>query len=145
MQSNINEGRFWVVHFSIFFLCLVGGAVFQWVDGVWQTSPWIGTLADITGASFGCAFAAASIVEVSMVIYNRFFKPVWEEQRREEGRKEGRQEGRKEGRQEGLREAREEMRAWWERRTAAEARGESFDEPPPFLSNGKEAGVGGEE
>ena len=126
MQPNINEGRFWVVHFSIFFLCMSGGVILQWVGGAWLTDSWIGTLADVTGASFGCAFTVASIVAVSMVIYNRFFKPVWEEQRREEGRREGRKE------------VREETRAWWERKLAAEAKGESFDEPPPFLEDAEE-------
>ena len=58
---------------------------------------------------------------------------------RQEGRLEGRQEGRLEGRQDGLREGRQEGRlaeraewdAWLERMAAAQAAGESFDEPPP--------------
>ena len=110
MQPNIDEGRFWVVHFGVFFLCMLGGVIYQWVTGAWAAGTWIGTLADTTGASFGCAFSVASVVEVNMVIYNRFFKPVWEEQRREEGRKRGREEGREEGLEEGREEGREQER-----------------------------------
>jgi flagellar biosynthesis/type III secretory pathway protein FliH len=59
---------------------------------------------------------------------------------RQQGRQEGIQEGRQEGRQEGLQEGRAEIskqvREWDERRKAAEARGESFDEPLPIDAEG---------
>ncbi len=58
---------------------------------------------------------------------------------RQDGLREGRQDGLREGRQEGLREGRlaeravrdAEWDAWLERMAAAQAAGESFDEPPP--------------
>ena len=57
------------------------------------------------------------------------------EEGREQGIEQGREEGREQGREEGLKEGMEQMRsqwqAWNERRLAAEARGEPFDEPPP--------------
>ncbi len=81
---------------------------------------------------------------------NKFVTPLIEKRRAEgrvegraegrvEGRAEGRVEGRVEGRAEGRVEGRAEMRAemleavrqWNERRLAAEANGEPFDEPLP--------------
>ena len=57
------------------------------------------------------------------------------EEGREQGIEQGREEGREQGREEGLKEGMEQMRsqwqAWNERRLAAEANGEPFDEPPP--------------
>ncbi len=57
---------------------------------------------------------------------NKFVTPLIEK-RRAEGRVEGRVEGRAEGRTEML----EAVRQWNERRLAAEAKGEPFDEPLP--------------
>ena len=54
---------------------------------------------------------------------------------RVEGRVEGLAEGRAEGHAEGEAQARAAWEAWNERRLAAEAGGESFDEPPPGTSN----------
>ena len=48
-----------------------------------------------------------------------------------EGRQDGLREGRQEGRQEGRLAERAEWDAWLERMAAAQAAGESFDEPPP--------------
>ena len=87
------------------------------------------------------------------------------ERGRQEGREEGRQEGRKEGRQEGIEQGIErgieqgmaqgmaqgreqvlEFRVrtleWYARQQRALARGEPFDEPPPFIgsANGKDPG-----
>ena len=45
--------------------------------------------------------------------------------------REGRQDGLREGRQEGRLAERAEWDAWLERMAAAQAAGESFDEPPP--------------
>ena len=80
----------------------------------------------------------------------RWVKPIGEKRRaeaREKGREEGRTEGRKEGREEGRTEGREEGRTegreegrteayrqweeWLQRKTEAESRGLSFNEPPP--------------
>ena len=49
---------------------------------------------------------------------------------------EGRQQGRQEGLQEGRAEISKQVREWDERRKAAEARGEPFDEPLPIEAEG---------
>ena len=54
-----------------------------------------------------------------------------------EGRAEGIVEGRVKGAAEGRAELVAEVVAWNERRLAAEARGESFDEPPPGVDDGQ--------
>ena len=56
----------------------------------------------------------------------------------EEGRTEGRTEGREEGRAEGREEANIAWRVWNQRRLAAEAVGQTFDEPAPDFDNGAE-------
>ena len=56
---------------------------------------------------------------------------------RAEGRTEGRAEGRTEGRAEGEAQTQAAWEAWNERRIAAEASGEPFDEPPPGTSQSK--------
>ena len=56
-------------------------------------------------------------------------------QGRAEGVAEGRAEGRAEGEARGRAELVAEVVAWNERRLAAEARGESFDEPPPGVDS----------
>ncbi len=61
---------------------------------------------------------------------NKFVTPLIEK-RRAEGRVEGRAEGRVEGRAEMRAEMLEAVRQWNERRLAAEAKGEPFDEPLP--------------
>ena len=53
------------------------------------------------------------------------------ERRRAEGRVEGRTEGRTEGRVEGRTEMYAKWEAWNRRRSAAEEKGDPFDEPPP--------------
>ena len=67
----------------------------------------------------------------------------------EEGIERGRQEGREEGREEGRQEGREQILEfrvrtleWYARQQRALARGEPFDEPPPFIgsANGKDPG-----
>ena len=50
---------------------------------------------------------------------------------REEGRTEGREEGRTEGREEGRTEAYRQWEEWLQRKTEAESKGLTFDEPPP--------------
>ncbi len=65
----------------------------------------------------------------------------WLEKRRRQARAEGIAEGIAEGRVRGAAEGRAELVAevvaWNERRLAAEARGESFDEPPPGVDDGQ--------
>ena len=62
-----------------------------------------------------------------------------QEKRIEAAKSEGKAEGKVEGKVEGKAEVYREIAAWDSRRKAAEARGESFDEPPPGLAqNGSE-------
>ena len=61
----------------------------------------------------------------------------WLEKRRRQARAEGIAEGRVKGAAEGRAELVAEVVAWNERRLAAEARGESFDEPPPGIDDGQ--------
>ena len=65
----------------------------------------------------------------------------------ERGREEGRQEGIEQGRREGMAQGREQIQEfkmrtmeWYARQQQALAKGESFDEPPPFIgsANGKD-------
>ena len=53
------------------------------------------------------------------------------ERLRKEGREQGLEQGREQGLEQGIEQERAEWRAWFERREAALARGESFAEPPP--------------
>ena len=108
----------------------------------------LGPSADAMGFSAGGAYALTEIGRNAMVIAHSVQK--WLEDRRrkrfEDARAKGRAEGREEGREEalaegeatGLKKGREEERMLWRewnaRREDAEARGESFSEPPP---NGK--------
>ena len=59
----------------------------------------------------------------------------WLEKRRRQARAEGIAEGRVKGAAEGRAELVAEVVAWNELRLAAEARGESFDEPPPGVDD----------
>ena len=67
-------------------------------------------------------------------ITKKWLNPL-KEQLREEGREQGREQGRQEGREEGREQAAVKINAQWrdwiERRDAAAAKGEPFDEPPP--------------
>ena len=85
---------------------------------------------------------------------NKFVEPLrrqlWQEgfdQGREEGLEQGIKQGREAGIRMGREEAREKVQAfkirnleWYARQQAALAKGEPFDEPPPFIEspNGKE-------
>ena len=77
----------------------------------------------------------------------KYLEPLKERQRAEwraegieAGREEGLEAGREEGREEGRAELIAEMKDWDSRRRESEARGESFDEPPPYLQNGAPKG-----
>ena len=94
-----------------------------------------------------------TVMVIAHYLRKKLIEPLDERRRREaeerlraarekglnEGRAEGRAEGRTEGRAEGEAQARAEWVAWNQRRLAAEASGEPFDEPPPGISpNGSE-------
>jgi predicted transposase YdaD len=55
----------------------------------------VGTVSDISGASFAFAIVTLSIGRVTMFA-TRIFRDKWKDEGREEGRQEGRQEGREE-------------------------------------------------
>ena len=100
----------------------------------------MGPSADVMATSAGAAYALTEIGRNSVVIAKSLEK--WLEDRRkrrleaarEVARKEGLQKGIQEGRQEGRVEERQMWVQWLARREEAEARGETFTEPPP---NGK--------
>ena len=90
-----------------------------------------------------------TVMVVAHYLRKRLIEPLEERRRQEaeqrqrgarekglaEGLAEGRVKGRVEGRVEGEAQAQAAWEAWNERRLAAEAGGESFDEPPPGTSN----------
>ncbi len=113
----------------------------------------------VTALGIPATFTLMEVIQRLMVTYdylmNKYVRPLQEKQRAEgreqglaEGRAEGREqglaEGRVEGRVEGRAEGREQAEAefrrlvseWNQRRLAADARNEPFDEPPPLLENG---------
>ena len=100
----------------------------------------LGPSADAMGFSAGGAYALTEIGRNAMVIAHSVQKGLEDRRRKrfEAAREEGRDEGREEGEATGLKKGREEERLLWRewnaRREDAEARGESFNEPPP---NGK--------
>ena len=73
------------------------------------------------------------IVEGYAMLAERYFKERYE-RGFQVGHKEGHEEGRKEGRVEGREEEAKVWRAWHDRMRAAQAAGQPFDEPPPFLN-----------
>ncbi len=100
----------------------------------------MGPSADVMATSAGAAYALTEIGRNAVVIAKSLEK--WLEDRRkrrleaarEVARKEGIQKGIQEGREKGRVEEREFWLEWLARREEAEARGETFTEPPP---NGK--------
>jgi len=104
------------------------------------------SLAVITAADTG----GGALVVTYRYLNNKFVEPLRRqlrqegleqgiEQGREEGREEGIQVGREEGVATGAQQANERSMAWYARQQEALARGEPFDEPPPFIesTNGK--------
>ena len=81
--------------------------------------------------------AITEVVEFSMVLsqglYNRFKRE--QEKTRREGFDKGLEKGREEGRQEGRLEAQTAIDTWNRQRLEAEARGETFDVPPPTFDD----------
>ena len=117
----------------------------------------------VTALGIPATFTLMEVIQRLMVTYdylmNKYVRPLQEKQRAE-GREQGLAEGRAEGREQGLAEGRAEGREqglaegkaagkaaaeaefrrlvaeWNQRRLAAVARNEPFDEPPPLLENG---------
>ena len=89
--------------------------------------------AAVSVASAGMSLGITEVVMLSTMLARKL------DERKARILREGRQEGMREGRQEGMREGRlaeravrdAEWDAWLERMAAAQAAGESFDEPPP--------------
>ena len=109
----------------------------------------------VTALDIPATFTVMEVVQRLMVTYdylmNKYVRPLKEKQRaegREQGLAEGREQGRAEGREQGLAEGKAAGKAaaeaefrrlvseWNQRRLAADARNEPFDEPPPLLENG---------
>ena len=98
----------------------------------------------VTALGIPATFTMMEVVQRLMVTYdylmNKYVRPLQEKQRAE-GRAQGLAEGRAEGREQGLAEGRAEAKAelrrlvgeWNQRRLAAAARNEPFDEPHPLL------------
>lgn len=71
-----------------------------------------------------------TVMVLADYITKKWLNPL-KEQLREEGREQGIQQGREEGREQAAAKINAQWRDWIERRDAAAARGEPFDEPPP--------------
>lgn len=71
-----------------------------------------------------------TVMVLADYITKKWLNPL-KEQLREEGREQGRQQGREEGREQAAAKLNAQWRDWIERRDAAAANGEPFDEPPP--------------
>ena len=103
-------------------------------------------LAVITAADTGGGF----FVVTYRYLNNKFVEPIRRQLRQEgieQGREEGIEQGIEQGRQEGIAQGREQIQEfkmrtmeWYARQQQALAKGEPFDEPPPFLNstNGKD-------
>ncbi len=101
--------------------------------------------AAVSVASDGMSLGITEVVMLSTMLARKLderkARILWEG--RQDGLREGRQEGRLEGRQEGRLAERAEWDAWLERMAAAQAAGESFDEPPPSRRAGDVNGTAG--
>ena len=107
-------------------------------------------LAVVTAADTGGGF----LVVTYRYLNNKFVEPLRRQLRQEgreqgieQGREEGIEQGLEQGRQEGIAQGREQVREfkmrtmeWYARQQQALAKGEPFDEPPPFIgaANGKD-------
>ena len=85
----------------------------------------------VTALGIPATFTMMEVVQRLMVTYdylmNKYVRPLQEKQRAE---------GREQGRAEAKAEFRRLVREWDQRRLAAAARNEPFDEPHPLLENG---------
>lgn len=142
-------------YFVLFTLQVVVGFGIATYDGVSSTTPdkWIQAYFDIILRTGQIGIAAAiitfTVIELlsSTMLMSEWIRvnlvePAKEKQRAriemrlEEGRAKGLVEGRVQGRAEGRAQVIAEMKDWDRRRRAAEQRGETFDEPLPYLENG---------
>ena len=93
----------------------------------------------VTALGIPATFTLMEVIQRLMVTYdylmNKYVRPLQERQRAE-GREQGLAEGRAEGRAEAEAEFRQLVSEWNQRRLAAAARNEPFDEPHPLLDNG---------
>jgi hypothetical protein len=113
----------------VIILLSIGVAAWYETDYIDKDS-WPETVASIfqwLSPAIALSITILALREVGMVLAERY-----KAQRYEEGRQQGRQEGLQEGRAEISKQVRE----WDERRKAAEARGEPFDEPLPIEAEG---------
>ena len=92
----------------------------------------------VTALGIPATFTLMEVMQRLMVTYdylmNKYVRPLQERQRAE-GREQGLAEGRAEGRAEAEAEFRQLVSEWNQRRLAAAARNEPFDEPLPLLDN----------
>lgn len=148
-QRNNRDERQWVSflgvpaervkpHFWTFSVCFVATLIFYTYIHVfdgdnpsWRQAPSL-IIEDTTRAAVFWALASPMVVEGVVMVFGWLYM----EKKRQEGREKGRAEGRVEGHEEGRAEANAEWMAWNGRRMEAEAKGESFMEPPPSPSNG---------
>lgn len=103
----------------------------------WHLIPPLLTIDIIPTAIFCGIFSPIGVETIAMVIA-AYYSRRKRRENIEEGRTEGRTEGREEGRAEGREEANIAWRVWNQRRLAAEAVGQTFDEPAPDFDNGAE-------
>ena len=139
--SALAETKHWYLGFFTLLatsgeIIVIAGEIGQH-QGIMET--WravMGPSADVMATSAGAAYALTEIGRNSVVIAKSLEK--WLEDRRkrrlEAAEKVAREKGLNEGREKGRVEEREFWLEWLARREEAEARGETFTEPPP---NGK--------
>lgn len=120
-------------HFWTFSACFVATLVFYiCVHTVFAENPsWRQTpslvMADTARAGAFWLFASPILLEVAIMV----FAALYRYEKRQEALAKGREEGLEAGREEGIAAANAAWRAWNDRRLEAEAKGESFTEPPP--------------
>ena len=149
-----------------FLLTFIWAAFVAWVESAYGSYPARALLVkaiviEFSGGVLGIAISSLAIITAAdtgggalVVTYrylnNKFVEPL-RRQLRQEGLEQGLEQGIEQGREEGIQIGREEGREqvqalkmrtleWYARQQAALAKGEPFDEPPPFIesSNGKD-------
>lgn len=123
-------------YFALFTFQVVVGFGIATYDGVSSTTPdkWIQAYFDIILRTGQIGIAAAIITfTVIELLSSTMLMSEWIRHNLVEPAKERRRE---EGRAEGRAQVIAEMKDWDQRRRAAEQRGETFDEPLPYLENG---------
>ena len=136
------------LYFALFTLgVIVGTAFIVWYEVGHVTSDsapdtMVGIIQGVGWVGLASAIGTITLIETleyAMVMANWFrqnyLEPLKERQRNEGlelGLKEGREQGLEQGREEALTQVKAEIREWDRRRREAEARGERFDDPPPY-------------